>query len=462
MKMKQSSLNRALNNRNFVMVGVPRLFSLLVLGVFVFMQLPATVNALSDAQKQALQEGILYYNTEADTCSSGTIATSGGVSGGNTIWNSGLQPPYILEQFAIETLKDVAVKMNVPASDTVTQEHVIALLAFMFGEGGDINNKYLFNPLNTGLNDPSLVSGTAAANGTQSFKSFDAGVEATARTIVGSNQTRLADTLTQPQSTAEQFMYALTYYQKYSGNAFWAQASEPPNQDHYYQQHLQLVQQVRSKYADIAGLVIGTPAKEQLINETDKALLTYHPTGDQSSATNAGSTPGAGGGCLGGGIVAGSIVNTALGLAWPSTGHGKNKQDATTAYQSAMPTYNGSTGNDEWSDCGVFVATVMVASKADPNYPKRGTSVQQQYILSHPELYQTIPGVTSTSQLQPGDILVNSQHTFIYVGAQSDGYNTVEASLHGHVPQAGTVSAFSSGSSFFSENGEPFMVARLK
>jgi hypothetical protein len=343
--------------------------------------------------------------------------------------------------------------MGVPESSTVTQDHVVALIAFMFGEGGDINNNDLFNPLNTGINDPNLVSGAAHGDGTQSFKSFDAGVEATARTIVGSNQSRLSAALIQPSSTAEQFMYALTYYDKYLGNKFWAAASEPPNQDKYYQQHLQLVQQVRSKYADIAGLVLGTPDKEQLLNETDKTKLVYHPVGDVSSPTDLVAASPGDANCLGSGVVAGSIVNTALGFAWTTTGHGNQKEDATEAYQNAMPLYNGSTGDMPYSDCGVFVATVMVASGTDPNYPKRGTSVQQQYIEDHPELYQTFTGVTSTAQLLPGDILVNSQHTYIYVGSQSDGYNSVGASLHTHVPQV--------SNAFFVENGEPFLVARF-
>jgi hypothetical protein len=136
------------------------------------------------------------------------------------------------------------------------------------------------------------------------------------------------------------------------------------------------------------------------------------------------------------GIVSGDIVQTALSLAWDTGGHGKEKSDARPSYQQAMPKYNGSTGTDEWSDCGVFVATVLVASGADPDYPKRGTLVQQPYMDSHPEKYEKLGDVSSTSQLQAGDILINSTHTYLYVGDQPGGFNAVSASLHSHVPQA--------------------------
>ena len=157
------------------------------------------------------------------------------------------------------------------------------------------------------------------------------------------------------------------------------------------------------------------------------------------------------------GIVSGNIVQTALNLAWGTQGHGKDEADAKPSYQIAMPKYNGSAGDDEWSDCGVFVATVMVASGADPNYVKRGTSLQISYIQSHPEKYSVFDNINSTSDLQEGDILINSQHTYIYTGqtgSQANGYNAVGASLHGHVPQVTTT--------YFDLNGEHFLVVRLK
>ncbi len=182
--------------------------------------------------------------------------------------------------------------------------------------------------------------------------------------------------------------------------------------------------------------------------------------GDPSSGSgNLAGKPGVSTDCSGG-VVSGSIVQTALNLAWDTIGHGKDEADAKPSYQAAMPKYNGSTGDDEWSDCGVFVATVMIASGADPNYVKRGTSLQMDYIKSHPEKYSIFYDINSTSQLQPGDILINTQHTYLYIGNQKSAsqsgltYNAVAASLHGHVPQV--------TSTYFDLGGEHFWVVRLK
>ena len=439
-----------------------RIALILVIAILIFGLLPGQTHALSAAQTQVFQEGVYGFNTELDNCTGSSINVSTFGSGSGT-WQSGLTPPYILEQFAIETLKDVASKAGVPSTDAVTQEHVIALVAFMFGEGGDINNNDLFNPLNTGINAPDLLATSNAANGVQSFKSFDAGVEATARTITGSNQSRLAAVLVQPASSAEQFMQALTYFQNYAGNKFWAAASLPPNQDSYYKQRLILIQEVRNNYANIAGLVLGTPAKEFINNTTDKAKLQFNPTSGSGSpvGTAATSTGGVCVGSGGSGVVAGNIVKTALGLAWPNQGHGNQQADATTAYQQAMPTYNGSTGELPYSDCGVFVATVMVASGADKNYPKRGTGIQLSYLQSSGK-YQILNNVNSTAGLLPGDILIFNNgaegHTYIYTGPYkgSDGatYNAAAASLTQHVPQADYA--------YFTQAGNHFTVARLK
>jgi hypothetical protein len=170
--------------------------------------------------------------------------------------------------------------------------------------------------------------------------------------------------------------------------------------------------------------------------------------------------PGGGaGGCGGGG---GTVVETALNLAWDTPGHGPYESDAKPTYQQAMPQYNGSVGTDPFSDCGVFVATVMHMTGADPQYPKRGTGEQQTYVQSHPEKYDVFPNLTNTSQLQPGDIFIvnngRSGHTYIYTGDYQGGnnqrYNAASASLHGHVPQA--------TNTYFADSRGHYIVARLK
>jgi len=167
------------------------------------------------------------------------------------------------------------------------------------------------------------------------------------------------------------------------------------------------------------------------------------------------------------GVGQGDIVKTALYYAWDTPGHGKNESDAKPVYQKDMPKYDGAVGEDPYSDCGVFVATVMIASGADPNYVKRGTADQEAYVRAHPELYvqrTKKPGekTLTTQDISPGDIfLVNGGgqgHTFIYTGSYTGGdgtkYTAAAASLHGHVPQADQV--------YFSQGGVDFTVWGLK
>lgn len=407
-----------------------------------------SVSAITQGELNSIINHTPFFDVNGSFCSStnyGTLAVDN--SAPSVPWNSGLHAPYILEQFAIETLRDIAKKTGTAETDVVTQEHVLALLAFMYGEGGDISNDNLFNPFNTGINISGFISGSHSVVGNQSFVSFDAGVEATASSLVGSYQSRLPAVLVKPQSTAEEFMYALTYYDKYEGNLLWATASAPPNQDKYNQDHIELVSQIRNDYKNYAGIVIGTPALEHKINLLNLSLVKYSPT----------PTPGQTSGCS-----KNNIVSTAVSLAWPdftNKARGINKTDATNAYQIAMSQYNGSKGNDEWTDCGVFVSTVLRDSGADPNYPLRGTSIQMSYIENHPDLYQVIDA-KSTAALQPGDIFINTQHTYIYVGAQPNGYNSMAGSLHDWVPQANNAYFFSSIKG--SDAKEPFIIARLR
>jgi biotin carboxyl carrier protein len=174
-----------------------------------------------------------------------------------------------------------------------------------------------------------------------------------------------------------------------------------------------------------------------------------------------GAQGGPGTGCGAGG----DFVQTARNLAWPDQGHGPDKSDAKAEYQQGMPRFNGTPDNADqpYSDCGVFVATVVRMTGADPNYPTRGTGVQLAYVRNHPERYEVFQP-TNTSQLQPGDIFIIADsadgHTYIYTGNYegSDGrtYNAVSASWHTRVPQASN--AYFTGS----EGGGPYTVARLK
>ncbi|HSX48131.1 MAG TPA: hypothetical protein VLF41_01335 [Candidatus Nanoarchaeia archaeon] len=161
-------------------------------------------------------------------------------------------------------------------------------------------------------------------------------------------------------------------------------------------------------------------------------------------------------GCASNGAVAGNIVQTALNYAWPNHDGHNGPNSATPAYQAAWAKYD---GQSDMTDCGAFVATVMISSGVDPNYPKVGTGVQLPYLKSHPDKYIIIEHPTNTSQLQPGDILIYTDsgegHTMIYIGPQTGGYSAVDASLHGHTPQAQ-----SNPASMFSQPG--IILARIR
>ncbi len=258
-----------------------RLFILLTVFIFLFLQLSQPVFAMDKKQRNIYNKNINYF--DYDSCSLGDSVIDGSVSDNGKVYHSGLNAPYILEQWAIHVLKALAQKQGVDESNTVTKEHVVALLAFALGEGGDIMNQDLYNPLNTGINAPELIDGAHRGDGVQAFKSFDAGVEATARTMLGNYQNRLAKTLSKKDSSATDFMRALTYYNRYKGNFFWAEASKPPNQDSYYNERKDLVKQVRSNYKNIASLVIGTAEHEQATGKREPSKLTFKDGGADAS-----------------------------------------------------------------------------------------------------------------------------------------------------------------------------------
>lgn len=128
-----------------------------------------------------------------------------------------------------------------------------------------------------------------------------------------------------------------------------------------------------------------------------------------------------------GGVHAGSIVETAKGLI-----NKDNPSKSSQAYIDARAKYNPEAGGD-MTDCGKYVATVMRASGADPDYPSAGTSIQRNYVMNSPKY--TIINTKSPSDLQPGDILVNNGHTMLYIGDQGNGNVAAEASLGDHPPR---------------------------
>jgi hypothetical protein len=214
------------------------------------------------------------------------------------------------------------------------------------------------------------------------------------------------------------------------------------------------------EWVDITGVQNYYKNAQEWIGEMSGQTISLSPAGAVSD-------------CSGSGAVNGSITSTALAFAWTETakvseimaavdatdglctmegdptGCGRTKaaagafireRDARAEYVTAVKQFN--QGNDSdgsnwaFSDCGVFVATVMRASGVDNNYAARGTGPNQLPYVRDSGLYDTVL-FTDTSQLQPGDILIKDGHTAIYVGQnqQTDAV-VVQASWGQNVPAA--------------------------
>lgn len=191
---------------------------------------------------------------------------------------------------------------------------------------------------------------------------------------------------------------------------------------------------------------------DQAVNDAAREWANHTP---DSSATATASSPSTDS-CTSG--AASAIVQEALLLSWPDDSHGTTP---TPEYAQAYAQFN--PDGPGLADCGGFVATVMHATNADPNYPAGGTGAQAAYVRAHPEKYDVVDKVTSISDLQPGDIMiVNSGdgtgadgHTYIFVGPQPPhNYNEASASLGTRAANLGTA--------VLSDSRGDYMRVRLK
>lgn len=268
------------------------------LSVFLFIwlailvQLSQNTFAAINSQREDVLRNSAEHDGDSKCVANTTVSENDGNSSSNgpSGYESGLTGDFILEQFAIHSLKALAATKGVQESDALTEQHVIAIVAFSVGEGGDIMNENIFNPLNHGIlkNDNGIpIPGKDPASGHVRYETFDDGVDANARVLNGTYQQRVSRALTDPNTTAAQVMEAWTYYTEYPGDRAWAGASEPGTKgsaaDNYYQGRLDLISSVISNWEERAGLIIGTPAFEQKTGATKPSLLTYHPEGSTTT-----------------------------------------------------------------------------------------------------------------------------------------------------------------------------------
>lgn len=168
----------------------------------------------------------------------------------------------------------------------------------------------------------------------------------------------------------------------------------------------------------------------------DLATSNAFPTDTSGSAANLT------GNCSNGASLnTGDVVTTATTYAWPTyRGNDINtRPEYTQAVQKAMSEgrYVGGI-NHKGIDCGGFVTTVMIDSGFEPAYNTNGkggdTVAQKTWAQNN---WQQI-SVSSTADLQPGDVAFTPGHTFLYVG-DVPGFesNVASASLDKRAPMAG-------------------------
>lgn len=112
----------------------------------------------------------------------------------------------------------------------------------------------------------------------------------------------------------------------------------------------------------------------------------------------------------------GDLNSTALALSWPDRNH--SITDAKAAYTSALSTVGLSNYGDKFvqigASCDAFVATVLRFSGLDPNVRCCGAINMLNY-FANSSLYEEIPNLGNTSNLQAGDIRAKASHVEMYV-----------------------------------------------
>jgi hypothetical protein len=409
---------------------------LIGIGAIAFASSPYAA-AISDAQRKALDSNVLYFNTEDSTlCTSNTVSTTLPATVPepyNSLFTAaggalGTNPQFVAALFLDEHSNAWANPNGPWASSSAGAQGPFQFLPATW-------DSYKTDGDNNGVLDIQNLADAAYTAANWAVKN---GI--TANTPLGD--------INQPFANANSMLYKAAAYNWGGGNVEEHTTPTTPVTDSVIPTATQ--NYVKNTYALISsGFTAGDPSYGNIVNLTNGAGTT----------TTGGSGTTFAGGCSAG-VVAGSVVQTALNLSWSDGKHGLTpKPEYTTALQQYNPT--GLT-SFQGADCGAFVATVLHASGADPAYPGLGTSNQEQYMIDHPEKYAVVQNVSNTADLEPGDIfIINANggagangHTFIYVGPQPNGATMAEASEGDEMPFQGNV--------FFSDNRGSYDIYRLK
>ena len=126
----------------------------------------------------------------------------------------------------------------------------------------------------------------------------------------------------------------------------------------------------------------------------------------------------------------GDINKVAIDLSWPDNTHAPT--DPKLEYRNALDETGVSKLGDSCSmggySCDAFLATVMRFSGADPNFYCCGAASQLNYLKINPDLYEEIPNLGNTSNLEPGDIRASNSHVEIVVKLDDGSFKIASAS----------------------------------
>jgi hypothetical protein len=147
--------------------------------------------------------------------------------------------------------------------------------------------------------------------------------------------------------------------------------------------------------------------------------------------------------------VSGNLSELTLSYAWPTYSRGpflERKPAYSQAVEEAKKRgeyVGGTVDGVEGIDCGGFVTRLVINSNFDSGYNYNGkggnTTTQEQWLKENwTQIYPK-----TTADHQPGDVAINSDHTYIYVG-QINGFESLTASASystrgkGRAPMAGS------------------------
>jgi hypothetical protein len=388
--------------------------------------------ALTQNQLDTLSSGVLYFNTEDSGCTGSGCTCSSGGSGGALV--SGVSPEWqpILTQAGNVHDVDPSIIAAILFAENNGPEALTgggSWPTFTKAQADD-DGPFQFTDKNTwaaygggSIKDP-LDSATAAAKYIKSYSSKVQGAAPGSESDPADKESIRKPNRDTMYKIAVGFNAGPGTWRGSSGlweqpNGVWENIT-PGKQKEISAYPLKAIEGYRRAQGDLSG--------------------TIQPSTTSCSNSN--------------GAVAGDIVKTAINLSYPDRGH-VSESDAKQEYIDAVNKSN-STAKGSYTDCGMFVSTVMRASGADTDFPPIGTGNILPYVKNSSK-YETFDDITSTDRLKPGDILVfnaNSKgHIYLFVGSEGGELNSRGASLTEHVPEG--------HNAYFNQDGNKFTVARL-